>query len=59
MRKLSFDRCVLQTDFGQINHPTPTEGYSQFVQLLLDHGLQEEEIRKMACDVPAELLSLS
>lgn len=58
MRKLGFDRCVLQTDFGQVNHPTPTEGYSQFVQLLFDHGLTEEEIRKMACEVPAELLSL-
>ncbi|MED1950244.1 hypothetical protein EDM59_19170 [Brevibacillus nitrificans] len=58
MKLLGFDRCVLQTDFGQANHPTPTEGYSQFIQLLFDHGLKEEEIKKMACDVPAELLSL-
>jgi hypothetical protein len=58
IQQIGIERCVLQTDFGQANHPSPTEGYSQFVQLLLQHGLKEEEIKKMACDVPADLLGL-
>jgi hypothetical protein len=58
IKEIGIERCVLQTDFGQANHPLPTEGYLQFVKLLLEHGLREEDVRKMACDVPAELLSL-
>ncbi|BCJ87710.1 DUF6282 family protein [Effusibacillus dendaii] len=58
IRKIGPDRCILQTDFGQINHPVPVEGYRQFTELLLQHGLQESDVRKMACVNPAHLLGL-
>lgn len=58
IRKIGVDRCVLQTDFGQANHPAPAEGYRQFVKILLEHGLKEEEIRAMACENPAQLLGI-
>ncbi len=58
IRKLGIERCVLQTDFGQANHPMPTEGYAQFINILREHGVTEEEIRRMACDNPAHLLGI-
>ncbi|QQE74393.1 hypothetical protein KDJ56_21645 [Brevibacillus composti] len=58
IRQLGTENCILQTDFGQANHPVPTEGYNQFIQILLDHGITETEIEQMACSNPAELLGL-
>ncbi|MFT9846354.1 DUF6282 family protein [Aneurinibacillus sp. REN35] len=58
IKQIGIERCILQTDFGQANHPSPTKGYLRFIELLLQYGLQEEEIKKMACDVPKELLRL-
>lgn len=58
IRKLGFENCILQTDFGQANHPTPTEGYNDFIEILLKHGLREEEIELMSCTNPAQLIGL-
>jgi hypothetical protein len=58
IRKIGIERCILQTDFGQINHPTPTKGYLEFVTTLFEQGVTEKEIRMMACDNPAELLRI-
>lgn len=58
IRKLGTDHCILQTDFGQANHPTPAEGYLEFIKILLEQGLKEQEIRRMACDNPAHLLGI-
>lgn len=58
IRRIGVDRCILQTDFGQANHPVPTEGYNQFIHVLLDHGMKEKEIEQMACINPAELIGL-
>ncbi|GIM46000.1 hypothetical protein DNHGIG_15490 [Collibacillus ludicampi] len=59
IRQLGVERCILQTDFGQANHPTPTVGYQKFIELLLEYGLEEKEIHRMACQNPAILLGLS
>lgn len=59
IRQIGVDKCILQTDFGQANHPTPTEGYKQFIEILLEHGLKEKEIEQMACANPAELIGLA
>ncbi|MED4602773.1 DUF6282 family protein [Paenibacillus validus] len=59
IRQIGLDKCILQTDFGQANHPTPTEGYNHFIQILLEHGLTEKEVEQMACSNPAELIGLT
>jgi hypothetical protein len=59
IRQIGVEKCILQTDFGQVNHPVPTEGYNTFIQILLEQGLTEREVEQMACSNPAELIGLS
>lgn len=59
IRQVGIDRCVLQTDFGQVNHPTPAEGFLQFIEILQQHGLKDHEIEQMACHNPAQMLMLA
>jgi len=58
IRQIGVAKCILQTDFGQANHPVPTEGFNQFIEILLRHGMTEKEIEQMACLNPAELIGL-
>ena len=55
---LGSSRCVLQTDFGQANHVKPAQGYLDFVNLLDKSGIAFDDIQKMGCDNPADLLDL-
>ncbi len=59
IRQIGIERCVLQTDLGQSDQPPPGEGYDQFLQLLLQHGLGEEELEVIACKNPSFLLGLT
>jgi len=59
IRQIGIEKCILQTDFGQANHPSPTEGYGDFIQILQEQGMEEKEIECMACTNPAELLGLT
>jgi len=58
IRRIGVKRCILQTDLGQANHPVPTEGFNQFIHILLEHGMTENEIEQMACKNPAEFIGL-
>ena len=51
-------RCVLATDYGQLHSPAPVEGMRIFVQLCLEQGLSEADVRTMVVDNPARLLGL-
>lgn len=59
MRNIGLERLVLVTDLGQVDQPLPGEGYHQFLQLLLRHGLKESDLEVMACRNPSFLLGLS
>ncbi|HZS33745.1 MAG TPA: DUF6282 family protein [Methylomirabilota bacterium] len=50
--------CVLATDYGQLHSPAPVDGLRIFVQLCLEQGISEAEIRTMVVDNPARLLGL-
>ncbi len=50
--------CVLATDYGQLHSPAPVDGLRIFVQLCLEQGISEAEIRTMVADNPARLLGL-
>jgi hypothetical protein len=50
------DRSTLGSDLGQMNNPLPTDSFRKIVGKLLDRGLREEDVKKMVCHNPAELL---
>jgi hypothetical protein len=58
IREVGPARCVLATDYGQLHSPAPVEGMRIFVQLCLEQGISETEIRTMVADNPARLLGL-
>jgi hypothetical protein len=58
IREVGPARCVLATDYGQLHSPAPVEGMRIFVQLCLEQGISEAEVRTMVADNPARLLGL-
>lgn len=59
IREVGPPRCVLATDYGQLHSPSPVEGLRVFIQLCLEQGITEAEIRTMVADNPARLLGLA
>ena len=57
--ELGYENCILATDFGVYTLPPPFEGFREFISLMLDLGVPEENIIKMVRDNPASLLGLS
>lgn len=58
IREVGPARCVLATDYGQLHSPAPVEGLRIFVQLCLEQGISEADIRTMIVENPARLLGL-
>jgi hypothetical protein len=51
------EHCLLTTDFGQIHHPEPTEGFRMMVASMARYGLSENELEILVKANPAKLLS--
>jgi predicted TIM-barrel fold metal-dependent hydrolase len=58
IRGVGAEHCIISTDLGQYNNPSPAEGMRMFIALLLKNGLTENEIELMAKVNPAKLLGL-
>ncbi|MGH9206759.1 MAG: DUF6282 family protein [Acidimicrobiales bacterium] len=58
-RAVGPDRCTIATDYGQAANPHPAAGLQAFADALLEAGLDENEIRTMACHKPCELLGIT
>ena len=58
IRGVGAERCIISTDLGQYNNPSPAEGMRMFIALLLKNGMTEYEIELMAKVNPAKLLGL-
>jgi hypothetical protein len=52
------DHVTLGTDFGQKINPHPAAGLQTYADALYAEGLSEDEIRRMACTNPCELLGV-
>jgi hypothetical protein len=52
------DQTILGSDLGQINNPTPVEGFRGVIRQCLEIGFSEEDIRKMVGLNAARLFSL-
>ncbi len=56
VRALGVERCILATDFGQVNKPAPPSGLADFCDTLIKHGLEEKAIMTLIKTNPANLL---
>lgn len=58
IKRLGADVCVMVTDFGQAHNIPPVQAMSEFVELMLAHGITESEIEQMIVDNPKQLLGI-
>ena len=58
VRAVGVARVTLGTDFGQKINPHPAAGLQTYADALYAEGLSEDDIRRMACDNPCELLGV-
>lgn len=56
IRLVGAERCVMTTDFGQIQNPSAPEGLYEFIGQMRAEGISKEEIRLMVRKNPVELL---
>jgi hypothetical protein len=52
------ENCIISTDLGQPQNPTPVEGLRLFIATLLHHGLTQKEVEYLVKVNPARLLGL-
>lgn len=57
IRAVGYKNVILTTDFGQPSSPNSDEGMAQYIQLLLEKGFSEEELRHMTAILPGSLIS--
>jgi hypothetical protein len=58
MKMVGAERCIMTTDFGQIDNPPAPEGMMAFIRAMLQGGIGEKEIETMVKKNPARLLNL-
>lgn len=60
LRRIGPERSVLATDYGwSTNVPHPAAGLGTYVNALWDEGMDEADLRVMACENPAVLLGMN
>jgi predicted metal-dependent TIM-barrel fold hydrolase len=58
IKNVGAEHCVLTSDMGQSNNPSPVEGLRILIVNLLQLGISEKEIDLMTRKNPAYLLGL-
>ena len=58
-QELGADQCIMATDYGVYTMAPPVEGFREFIALMLDLGVSEDDIKKMIKSNPEKLLGLS
>lgn len=58
IKSVGAEYCLLCTDFGQYQNPTPLEGFRMMLAKLLKVGISEAELEVMIKTNPCRLLSL-
>lgn len=58
VRKVGADRCILSTDYGQVECAAPPEGLRIYCEVLSRCGLSDHELFTMVRENPARLLRL-
>jgi hypothetical protein len=58
IEELGAENCIIATDYGVYTLPPPVEGLREFIALLLDLGLSDEQISTVVRENPEKLLGL-
>jgi hypothetical protein len=58
IRRVGPEHYVLASDLGQVHNPAPPEGLRIYISMLLERGLDPDEIRIMVKDNPEKILGL-
>jgi hypothetical protein len=58
VRAIGVERCTLATDYGQRANARPAAGFQTYADALVEAGLDETDVRRMACANPLALLGL-
>ena len=56
LRRLGPENVLVSSDCGQLHNPASVEAYRLTIQLLLEEGFAEHDIRRMFHENPARLL---
>jgi hypothetical protein len=56
VREVGPEKCIMSTDFGQRNNPSPIQGFMEFIDAMLQRGFTEGDIRKIVRENPSTLL---
>ncbi len=52
------EKCIISSDMGQVNNPSPSAGLKEFCRLLLEEGITKAELKVMGEINPRKLLGL-
>lgn len=58
IKTAGIDRTILGSDLGQCRNPHPVAGFRSVINMCLDLGYSENDIRKMISTNPSELLGI-
>jgi len=58
IKSVDIEHAIMSSDLGQIHNPSPVEGFRMFIQILLENGISEEQIKKMSYENPGRLLGM-
>ncbi|BAW30945.1 MAG TPA: DUF6282 family protein [Methanothermobacter sp.] len=53
---VGYKRCIIATDLGQEDNPSPVEGFKWFIGSLIQNGLKEKHINWMCSAAPNKLI---
>lgn len=56
MRTVGLEHIILSSDLGQLHNPLPAEGLRAYVQLLLEEGMEKDEVDMILRKSPSRLL---
>jgi len=57
IKAIGVENCIISSDVGQVNSPSPSEALSRFTKMLLKEGLTEDDLRMMGGVNPRKLLA--
>ena len=58
IKQVGSENCILSSDVGQIFSKSPSEALTDFIELLEQEGLAEDEIKSMLIDNPSRLIEV-
>jgi hypothetical protein len=56
MKAVGYSKCILSSDMGQINMPSPSVGLKKYVNLLKSNGIDDDALEQMGVTNPKKLV---